>query len=222
METRIAAALGRVGLDAPPETRLSTLSGGQRTRAGLAALVFSEPDFLLLDEPTNNLDRDGREAVIDLLAGWRGGAIVASHDRELLETMDAIVELTTLGATRYGGNWSSYRELKAQELAAAKRQLADAEKRVADVARGVQEAAERHARRSGAGKRKGLKGGTPRIVLGTLKDRSEDTAGGNARLAERSASRPSPPRQPPAGGSKCSSRSPSSSRRRSFRPERRC
>ena len=185
LETRIAAALGRVGLEAPPESVASSVSGGQRTRAGLAALVFSEPDFLLLDEPTNNLDRDGREAVIDLLAGWRGGAIVASHDRELLETMGAIVELTTLGATRYGGNWSSYRELKAQELAAAKRQLADAEKRVADVDRGVQEAAERHTRRSGAGKRNGLKGGTPRIVLGTLKDRSEDTAGGNARLAER-------------------------------------
>ena len=106
LEARIAAALGRLGLDAPPETPLATLSGGQRTRAGLAALVFAEPDFLLLDEPTNNLDRDGREAVIDLLAGWRAGAIVVSHDRELLDTMDAIVELTTLGATRYGGNWS--------------------------------------------------------------------------------------------------------------------
>ena len=49
-------------------TLLSTLSGGQRTRMGLAALVFDEPDFILLDEPTNNLDRDGRRAVIDLLA----------------------------------------------------------------------------------------------------------------------------------------------------------
>ena len=57
---------------------------------------------------------------IDLLAGWRAGAIVVSHDRELLETMDAIVELTSLGATRYGGNWSAYRERKALELAAAR------------------------------------------------------------------------------------------------------
>ena len=70
----------------------------------LAALVFAEPDFILLDEPTNNLDRAGRASVIDLLAGWRSGAIVVSHDRELLETMDTIVELTSLGATRYGGN----------------------------------------------------------------------------------------------------------------------
>lgn len=185
LETRVAAALGRVGLAVPPDTPLATLSGGQRTRAGLAALVFAEPDFLLLDEPTNNLDRDGRAAVIDLLAGWRSGAILVSHDRELLETVDEIVELTTLGAIRYGGNWSEYRELKAQELEAAKRGLADAEKRVAEVARSAQATAERHARKSGTGKRKGLKGGIPRILLGGMKDRSEDTGGGNARLAER-------------------------------------
>src|SRR5690606_29144903 len=101
---RMEAALARVGLDASAETPLSALSGGQRTRAALAALVFAEPDFLLIDEPTNNLDREGRAAVIGLLAGWRAGAIVVSHDRELLETMDAIIELTSLGATRYGGN----------------------------------------------------------------------------------------------------------------------
>jgi hypothetical protein len=41
-----------------------------------------------------------------LLAGWRAGAIVVSHDREQLEMMDTIVELTSLGVTRYGGNWS--------------------------------------------------------------------------------------------------------------------
>lgn len=185
LESRVTAALDRLGLSAPPRTRLAALSGGQQTRAALAALVFADPDFLLLDEPTNNLDRDGRGAVIDLLAGWRSGAVVVSHDRELLDTMDAIVELTTLGATRYGGNWTVYRELKAQELAAVQRTLADAEKRVADAARSAQEAVERQARRNGAGKRKGLQGGTPRILLGLMKDRAEDTTGGNSRLAEK-------------------------------------
>src|SRR3546814_7071748 len=90
--------------------------------------MFAAPDFLLLDEPTNNLDREGRRAVRDLLAGWRGGAIVVSHDRELLEEMDAIVELTGLGAARYGGGWSAYRARKEIEQAAIEAELAGAEK----------------------------------------------------------------------------------------------
>ena len=151
LEARLASALGRVGLEATPQTPLASLSGGQRTRAGLAALVFAEPDFIVLDEPTNNLDREGRAAVIDLLATWRAGAIVVSHDRELLDTMDAIVELTSLGATRYGGNWSHYRARKAVELASARHDLADAERRVSDVARSAQANAERKARKDGAG-----------------------------------------------------------------------
>ncbi|WP_414474569.1 ABC-F family ATP-binding cassette domain-containing protein [Microvirga sp. M2] len=185
LEARVAAALGRVGLSTEPDTRLATLSGGQNTRARLAALIFAEPDFLLLDEPTNNLDREGRQAVIDLLAAWRGGAVVVSHDRELLEAMDAIVELTSLGATRYGGNWSRYRERKAFELAAARRDLADAEKRVSEIDRKTQETAERKARKDGMGRKKSAKGDMPKILMGLRKDRSEDTAGEATRLAER-------------------------------------
>ncbi|MEZ2222406.1 ABC-F family ATP-binding cassette domain-containing protein [Rhizobium sp. RCC_161_2] len=185
LEARVASALHRAGLDAEPRTSLAALSGGQRTRAGLAALIFTDPDFLILDEPTNNLDREGREAVIALLAGWRGGAIVVNHDRELLDTVDAIVELTSLSATRYGGNWSHYRERKALELAAAEHDLADAEKRVTEVARAAQATVERQARRDSAGKKKAAKGGIPRILLGGMKERSEMTSGESARLAER-------------------------------------
>lgn len=185
LEARFVAALARFRLDVPATTPLALLSGGQRTRVGLAALLFAEPDVLLLDEPTNNLDRDGRDAVIEMLATWRAGAIVISHDRELLERMDAIVELSTLGATRYGGNWSHYREQKALDLAAARHDLAAAEQRLADVARSGQVAAERQARRDGAGKRKRAKGDMPHILMGMMKNRSENSGGKAALLAER-------------------------------------
>jgi ATPase subunit of ABC transporter with duplicated ATPase domains len=185
LEARLAAAIAAIGLDAAPATPLALLSGGQSTRAALAALLFAEPDFLLLDEPTNNLDREGRQAAIELLANWHAGAIVVSHDREVLETMDAIVELTSLGATRYGGNWSQYRERKGLELAAVRHDLADAEKRVAEARRSAQAGAERQARRDSTGRKKAAKGDMPRIVLGGLKERSEGTSGGKARLAER-------------------------------------
>ncbi|MCX8997997.1 ATP-binding cassette domain-containing protein [Rhizobiaceae bacterium BDR2-2] len=180
---RIAASLARAGLDAVPATALASLSGGQRTRAALAAMTFADPDFLLLDEPTNNLDRDGRVAVRDLLAGWRKGAVVISHDRELLDSMDAIVELTSLGATRFGGNWTHYRAAKAVLLAAAESDLAHAEKQVSEQAGEAQRRRERQARRDGAGRKMGAKGDMPRIVAGLRKDRSEDTGGRNAQLA---------------------------------------
>ncbi|MCM5551696.1 ABC-F family ATP-binding cassette domain-containing protein [Pleomorphomonas sp. NRK KF1] len=185
LPTRLEAALSRLGLAVRPATFLTALSGGEATRAALAALTFGEPDMLLLDEPTNNLDRDGRRAVIDLLAGWRGGAVVISHDRELLETMDAIVELTSLGAGRYGGGWSAYRARKAIELAAARHDLDDAERRLVGEKQSVQIQAEKQARRAGVGVRKAKKGDMPKIVAGGLARKAEETRAADARLGER-------------------------------------
>ncbi len=183
---RIETALADVGLPAyAPDRMLTTLSGGQRTRLALARLILSQPDIILLDEPTNNLDADGRQAVVGLLQRWRGAAIVVSHDRTLLREMDAIVELTTLGATSYGGNWDHYAERKALELAAAEHELGTAERRVAEIDRKIQAVAEKKARKDGAGKRKAARGDIPKILLGGMKENSENTSGGNARLANR-------------------------------------
>src|SRR5262249_31200210 len=157
-------------------------SGGQRTRAALAALVFAEPDFILLDEPTNNLDREGRRTVVDLLASWRSGAIVVSHDRDLLETMDSIVELTSLGATRYGGSFSHYRARKRIELAAAQHDLADAEGRLDELDRRAQATVERQGRRDHAGRSTRRRGDIPRIALNKRRNTAENTGGANARL----------------------------------------
>lgn len=183
---RIESALKSCGL--PPldtDRPIATLSGGQRTRLALAALILGDPDIILLDEPTNNLDTEGRAAVVELLHRWRGSAIVVSHDRALLREMDAIVELTTLGATTYGGNWDHYAERKALELAAAEHGLATAERQVAEIDHKIQAQAERKARKDGAGARKAAKGGIPRILLGGMKDNAEKTSGENARLANR-------------------------------------
>ena len=187
LEARLEAALAQLALAATPETLLSSLSGGQRTRAALAALVFDAPDLILLDEPTNNLDAEGRVAVAEMLRQWRGAAIVVSHDRDLLDNMDAIVELTGLGASVHGGNWSQYRERKALELAAAQHDLDLAERQVKDAARKAQAARERQDRRDSGGRRKGAKGDMPRIVAGGLKRRAEESAGALDRLADKQA-----------------------------------
>lgn len=184
LPARIAAALVRLGLDMDPETPLAALSGGQRTRGALAALVFDAPDFLLLDEPTNNLDHDGRRAVLELLAGWRGGALVVSHDREVLRAMDAIVELTPLGVTRHTGNYDAFRARKDLDLAAAERDLAGAERAEAEAARRARTAAERKARKDAAGQRARARGGQPRILMDFAKGRAEASGGANARLRD--------------------------------------
>ncbi|MBL3565442.1 ABC-F family ATP-binding cassette domain-containing protein [Rhodovulum sulfidophilum] len=184
LPARIEAALARCDLSVAPDTRLACLSGGQRSRAALAALILAEPDFLLMDEPTNNLDRAGRRAVIDLLRGWSGGAIVASHDRELLGEMDAIVELTSLGAARYGGNYSAFRQQRENERAAAAQDLAHAQKLRAEAAHRAQQAAERKVRKDSAGRKSRARGDQPKILMDAAKGRAEASGGAGARLRD--------------------------------------
>jgi ATPase subunit of ABC transporter with duplicated ATPase domains len=186
LDARIAQSLAAVRL---PELDLdrpvATLSGGQRTRLSLASLLLEQPDFLLLDEPTNNLDADGRTAVADLLRNWRGGAIVVSHDRDLLRGMDEIVELTTVGVKSYGGNWDAYEARRAIDLAAAEHDLANAERRLGDVERKAQERAERKAQSDSRGAKLAARGGIPRIVIGGMKRAAQETTGARVRLADK-------------------------------------
>lgn len=182
LETRIHKALARLGLDACAQAKLTSLSAGQRTRAALAAAVFEDPDVLLLDEPTNNLDRDGRTALIELVEGWGAGLLVVSHDRELLEQMDAIFELTTLGLTRYGGNWSQYRARQAVELQAAEDELAHARKHQSEIERKARIATERKQRRDATGSRRAGKGDMPRILLGTRRNAAQASGGSATRM----------------------------------------
>jgi ATPase subunit of ABC transporter with duplicated ATPase domains len=183
---RLEAALSDVGLAGLDLHRpAESLSGGQITRAALAGLLASEPHFLLLDEPTNNLDAEARELVAQVLARWKGGALVVSHDRTLLREMDRIVDLTILGAKVYGGNYDLYAERKAQEEEAAARNLAEAERTVARVSREAQAAREKKARRDAAGRRFAAKGSEPKILLGAMAERAENSGAREGRLADR-------------------------------------
>jgi ATPase subunit of ABC transporter with duplicated ATPase domains len=184
--SRLEAALSDVGLAGLDLRRLAdSLSGGQATRAALAGLLASEPDFLLLDEPTNNLDAEARELVAQVLARWKGGALVVSHDRTLLREMDRIVDLTSLGAKVYGGDYDLYAARKAQEEETAVRNLAEAERAVARAGREAQAAREKKARRDAAGRRFAAKGSEPKILLGAMAERAENSGAREGRLADR-------------------------------------
>jgi ATPase subunit of ABC transporter with duplicated ATPase domains len=186
LEARLEAALAEVDLtDIDLERPAAALSGGQVTRASLAGLLVAEPDLLILDEPTNNLDAAARDLVAEVLGRWRGGAIVVSHDRGLLRKMDRIVELTTLGAQVFGGDYDLYAQRKAEAEAAAQRELADAERQIARVAREVQLTAERKQRKDSAGKRARAKGDAPKMLLDARQQRAESSGARGQHVADR-------------------------------------
>jgi len=183
---RIAAALEEVGLGGIDLGRPAhALSGGQRTRAGLARLLLDAPDVLLLDEPTNNLDADGRAAVARLLARWKGGALVASHDRALLEGMDRILHLSSVEVKIYTGGWSTFASARAQEREQAESALARADAALKQTRQSVQSQAEKKARRDRAGRIESASGSNSKLLMDAKKDRSERTAGRDSRLADR-------------------------------------
>ena len=189
LESRIEAALDEVGLGGALalDRPAATLSGGEQTRLRLAALLLEAPDLLVLDEPTNHLDAGGRAAIADLLERWKGGAVVVSHDRALLRRMDRIVELSSLGAAVYGGNYDLYAERKAAERAAAERDLDVAERSVARAAREGQKAVEKKARRDKAGRAFAARRSEPKILLGAMAERAEASGGRETLLARRRA-----------------------------------
>lgn len=103
--------LGDIGFDRP----LATLSGGQKTRAGLAALLASGPDLLILDEPTNHLDIDALDWLEDHLRRTESAMLIVSHDRGFLDrVVNRILDLDeTHTLTAYAGTYSDFAGQKA-------------------------------------------------------------------------------------------------------------
>ncbi|WP_274851159.1 ABC-F family ATP-binding cassette domain-containing protein [Serratia marcescens] len=124
LHDRLQNAFAAAGLSAfDPLRSASSLSGGERMRASLCGALLGEADFLLLDEPTNHLDSAGRAWLYQQLDQWRGGLLIASHDRQLLGRMQRIVELTPGALRSYGGNYEDYRRQRDTEQQAARADL---------------------------------------------------------------------------------------------------
>lgn len=176
---RVEQVFARLGIAHIDLNRaVGSLSGGELTRARIAGLLLEEPDFLILDEPTNHLDLAAREFVYELVAGWKRGLLVVSHDRRLLSLMDQIAEMSSAGLKFYGGNFEFYREQRDQERAAAEQSLAGAQQRLKEARQIAQRAQERQQQRQATAKRSSSKkGGLPSIVVGTLQRASENTSG---------------------------------------------
>ena len=96
---------------------VNSFSGGWRMRLQLARALMCPSDLLLLDEPTNHLDLDALVWLEAWLKRYAGTLIVISHDREFLDAITNVTLQIQQGSlTRYGGNYSKYEELRAQQL----------------------------------------------------------------------------------------------------------
>jgi ATPase subunit of ABC transporter with duplicated ATPase domains len=155
---------------------VESLSGGETSRVRIAGLLLEEPDFLILDEPTNHLDLSARESVYDLVATWKKGLIVVSHDRDLLALLDQIAELNANGLKFYGGDYEFYRQQREAERGAAEETLQGARQRLKEAKLTAQRAAERQQRKQSHGRRNILKRNLPSIVAGGLSRAAENTA----------------------------------------------
>ncbi len=177
IESRARRALNELGLTQIGfERHVDTLSGGELTRALIARLLLDRPQMLVLDEPMNNLDRTARSHVTQVVADWRGGAVVVSHDRKLLDVMDSIVEVGRGNVSVYGGNYSAYEVQRSHEEQAAARQVSAAKQEVKREKRAAQRALERQDRKRGQGRRDREKSGQAKIILGVWREQSEKTA----------------------------------------------
>jgi len=120
LEERLPVILADLGLDlggvSPDEAAMTSLSGGQAARVGLAALLLSRFDVVLLDEPTNDLDLDGLERLEAFVRGLRGGVVLVSHDREFLaRSVTRVLELDLAQHSNrvFGGGYDAYLEERA-------------------------------------------------------------------------------------------------------------
>ncbi len=113
LDERAEEVTGSLGLGVGLDQAMTSLSGGQAARAGLASLLLSRYDVFLLDEPTNDLDLDGLERLESFVRGLRAGTVVVSHDREFLtRTVTKVLELDLAQQeiNLYGGGYEAYLE----------------------------------------------------------------------------------------------------------------
>lgn len=117
-EVKIKTVLNGMGFNGKYGQIIDTMSGGEKTRLKLARLLLEQPDLLILDEPTNHLDISTLFWLEEYLSSFKGAVLVVSHDRYFLDKVTGrILEIENKRISSFTGNYSKYKELKAERQA---------------------------------------------------------------------------------------------------------
>lgn len=120
LESQVEVAMEALGCP-PGDADVTNLSGGERRRVALCALLLSKPDLLLLDEPTNHLDAETTAWLERHLREFEGAVLIITHDRYFLDNVTGwILELDRGRGVPYEGNYSAYLDAKAKRFAQEK------------------------------------------------------------------------------------------------------
>ncbi|GAB3650480.1 ABC-F family ATP-binding cassette domain-containing protein [Glycomyces tarimensis] len=173
---RARVTLDELGLDhIGLERTVGTLSGGESMLVGLAGRLMARPDVLLLDEPSNNLDGAARARLYEAIRRFPGTLLIVSHDRALLDQVDAVAELYAGRVRTFEGDYAAYERAIAIEQEAAERAVREAKAELDRQKREFIEMQTKLARREKAGKKKFAN--APAIVRNAKKHQGEATAG---------------------------------------------
>lgn len=120
-KSEVTGVLKGLGFEEEEFTKkISTLSGGQKTRVALGKLLLQNPNLIILDEPTNHLDMASITWLETYLLNYKGAVIIVSHDRYFLDRIaNKVVEIDATQMTTYTGNYSDY-AIKKEQIRAAK------------------------------------------------------------------------------------------------------
>ena len=132
--------LSGLGFDPADHDRpMDEMSGGWRMRVALARLLLSAPDLLIMDEPTNHLDVDSVAWLEQHLAGWSGGLLFVSHDRDFIDAVaNRILELAGNRITEYVGGFADFVVAREEQLAMQRAAAAQQSRQVARTERFIE------------------------------------------------------------------------------------
>ncbi len=134
VEVRVKTVLNGMGFSACYDQKISTMSGGEKTRLKLCRLLLEQPELLVLDEPTNHLDTNTLFWLEDYLNTYRGSLLVVSHDRYFLDRLTTrTMELERGKIYSYKGNYSKYKILKAERVALLEKEYEKQQEEIAHL-----------------------------------------------------------------------------------------